>query len=146
QPHTWLYATSLLICTLTGRSAHLHTSVPPLKPSLPYFTPLSTAGWIEIAIFVTSPCHLAGRYPPRCPLRAVFDDARRRDTAQGKNGRSRERGRRSGAAHSSPTFEPACGAARRRPRASARIARSSSAIAPSGRSSGSASAPRSDQH
>src|SRR5690606_9781061 len=44
QPQTWLNATSPLMRTVTGESAHLHFSVPPLKPDVAVCTPLSTAG------------------------------------------------------------------------------------------------------
>src|ERR1700730_12092950 len=46
QPQAWLWATSPLMPTLTGLSLHLQTSVPPVKLPEPFFTPLSTDGWI----------------------------------------------------------------------------------------------------
>src|ERR1700681_5038290 len=46
QPQAWLCATSPLMPTLTGLSLHLHTKVPPAKLPEPFFTPLSTDGWI----------------------------------------------------------------------------------------------------
>ena len=46
QPQAWLCATSPLMPTLTGFSLHLQTSVPPAKLPDPFFTPLSTEGWI----------------------------------------------------------------------------------------------------
>src|SRR3954468_9626870 len=50
QPQAWLCATWLETFTFTGLSAHLHTSVPPVKLEEPCFTPLSTDGWIVSAI------------------------------------------------------------------------------------------------
>src|SRR3981189_3239306 len=44
QPQAWLWATAPLTPTLTGRSLHLQTRVPPAKLSEPFFTPLSTDG------------------------------------------------------------------------------------------------------
>jgi hypothetical protein len=38
--------------TVTGFEEHLQVSVPPSKFCEPGFTPLSTDGWIEIAITV----------------------------------------------------------------------------------------------
>jgi uncharacterized membrane protein (DUF485 family) len=50
-----LYAVLPLRLTVTGDVAHLHVSVPPAKLGAPFFTPPSTAGWIEIAMtFVLS--------------------------------------------------------------------------------------------
>src|SRR3979409_1992380 len=46
QPQAWLWATSPLMPTLTGFSLHLQTRVPPVKVPEPFFTPLSTDGWI----------------------------------------------------------------------------------------------------
>src|SRR5687768_10327219 len=46
QPQTWLKATSPLIFTLTASFAHWHVSVPPAKLPEPFFTPLSTDGWM----------------------------------------------------------------------------------------------------
>src|SRR5581483_2098348 len=46
QPQAWLCATSPLMPTVTGLSLHLQTSVPPVKLPEPFFTPLSTEGWI----------------------------------------------------------------------------------------------------
>src|SRR6266436_6179211 len=46
QPQAWLWATSPLTPTLTGLSLHLQTRVPPAKLPEPFFTPLSTDGWI----------------------------------------------------------------------------------------------------
>src|ERR1700760_3157828 len=46
QPQAWLCATSPLMPTLTGFSLHLQTRVPPAKLPVPFFTPLSTDGWI----------------------------------------------------------------------------------------------------
>src|ERR1700744_2569406 len=50
QPQAWLCATCEVICAFTGLSAHLQTSVPPVKLEEPCFTPLSTDGWIVSAI------------------------------------------------------------------------------------------------
>jgi hypothetical protein len=36
--------------TVTGDDEHLHVSVPPAKLEAPCFTPLSTDGWIEVAM------------------------------------------------------------------------------------------------
>src|SRR3954464_10741818 len=46
QPQAWLWATSPVMATLTGLSLHLQTRVPPAKLPDPFFTPLSTDGWI----------------------------------------------------------------------------------------------------
>src|SRR6516165_6417512 len=50
QPHTWLKAVLPFNVTVTGEELHLQVSVPPAKSVLPDFTPLSTAGWIEVAM------------------------------------------------------------------------------------------------
>src|SRR5690242_11643792 len=50
QPHTWLCALCALTVTLTGRSSHLQTSVPPAKSFAVGLMPWSTAGWIETAM------------------------------------------------------------------------------------------------
>src|SRR5215217_1028601 len=36
--------------TVTGPCAHLHFNVPPANEADPFFTPPSTAGWIEMAM------------------------------------------------------------------------------------------------
>ena len=45
---------SIVVCaptlTVTGPCAHLHFSVPPENDAEPFFTPPSTAGWIEMAM------------------------------------------------------------------------------------------------
>src|SRR5947207_5225865 len=46
QPQAWLWATSPLMPTLTGLSSHWQTRVPPMKLPVPWFTPLSSDGWI----------------------------------------------------------------------------------------------------
>src|SRR2546425_3184105 len=55
QPQTWLCALCALTDTLTGLDVHRQLSVPPPKPGVPAFTPLSTAGWIEIAFATVCP-------------------------------------------------------------------------------------------
>src|ERR1700760_4442763 len=54
QPQAWLCATWLVTVTLTGLSAHLQTSVPPVKLEEPCFTPPSSDGWIVSAICIFS--------------------------------------------------------------------------------------------
>src|ERR1700682_5881495 len=56
QPQAWLWATSPLMPTLTGLSLHLQTRVPPAKLPEPFFTPLSTDGWICAVMGVSSLC------------------------------------------------------------------------------------------
>src|SRR5579883_794217 len=56
QPQAWLWATSPLIPTLTGWSEHLQTRVPPAKVPEPFFTPLSTDGWMWTVIGQSSLC------------------------------------------------------------------------------------------
>src|SRR4249919_725435 len=50
QPQTWLCAHWPLIVTVTLLVVHLHCSVPPAKFGAAGLRPLSTAGWIEIAM------------------------------------------------------------------------------------------------
>src|SRR5579885_3587708 len=52
QPHTWLNATLPLTSTVTGEEPHRHASVPPSNCALPGLTPPSTAGWMEVVMFV----------------------------------------------------------------------------------------------
>src|SRR6185312_5538248 len=54
QPQTWSYATLPPRLTVTGELAHLQVSVPPANPELPGLTPRSTAGWIEMAMCLSS--------------------------------------------------------------------------------------------
>src|SRR3954453_21044429 len=54
QPHTWLCADWPVIETVTLLSAHLQDSVPPAKLGAAGLMPLSTAGWMEVAISMTS--------------------------------------------------------------------------------------------
>src|SRR6478609_6938778 len=56
QPQAWLWATSPLIATLTGLSAHLQTRVPPAKLPEPFFTPLSIDGWRLTVMDLSSLC------------------------------------------------------------------------------------------
>src|SRR4051812_38459019 len=50
QPHTWLCADWPVIETVTLLLAHLQDSVPPAKLGAAALMPLSTAGWMEVAI------------------------------------------------------------------------------------------------
>src|SRR5579862_5783288 len=54
QPHTWLNAVLPCRVTVTGWELHRQVSVPPAKSLLPGCTPLSTAGWILVAMSVPS--------------------------------------------------------------------------------------------
>ena len=54
QPQTWLCAVCAPMLTTTASLAHLQRSVPPLKFGSPFLTPLSTAGWIVIAMDASS--------------------------------------------------------------------------------------------
>src|SRR5437868_4995636 len=56
QPQAWLWATSPLMPTLTGRSLHLQTRVPEVKLPEPFLTPLSRMGGCELSL----------AYPPVC--------------------------------------------------------------------------------
>src|SRR5579871_603245 len=52
QPQAWLKATFEPILTVTGLLAHLQVSVPPAKLGEPFLTPLSTIGWMWVAIVI----------------------------------------------------------------------------------------------
>src|SRR5262245_16455188 len=58
QPQAWLWAMSPLILTVTGSFAHWQVSVPPAKPGEPFFTPLSTDGWM-FTLAMSVPCRLS---------------------------------------------------------------------------------------
>src|SRR5580704_6664419 len=57
QPQAWLKATLPPIFTVTGLLVHLQLSVPPPKFAAPFLTPLSTDGWILVAMVIV-PHHL----------------------------------------------------------------------------------------
>src|SRR6185312_5125272 len=61
QPQTWSYATLAPRLTVTGELEHLQVSVPPANPELPGLTPRSTAGWIEMAMCLSSQELLASK-------------------------------------------------------------------------------------
>jgi hypothetical protein len=58
QPQAWLWAMLPLILTVTGSFAHWHVRVPPAKFGEPFFTPLSTDGWM-FTLAMSVPCRLS---------------------------------------------------------------------------------------